>query len=207
MESIRVVLLDADGVVQLPPPDWRASLEAFCGVPGSTEDFLADLFAAEKPCLTGEADFEGALEGVLRRWGSAVPVADALRVWTQINPSSDMLQLVRALRMSGIVVALATNQQAQRADFMTTGLSYAEHFDELLYSCELGCAKPSEAYFTGALERLTVAPGQVLFIDDHEANVLAARACGLKAEVYHLSEGMDRMGEILKAHGVELEGC
>ncbi len=45
---------------------------------------------------------------------------------------------------------------------------------------------------------------QALFIDDHETNVSAARNCGLQAEVYHLSEGLGRMHEILKRHGLSV---
>jgi putative hydrolase of the HAD superfamily len=202
METIRAVLLDADGVVQLPRPTWRASLEALCGDPDRTEEFLGDVFAAEKPCLTGGTDFESALAHVLRKWRSTVSVKVAMRIWTQIEPSADMLALVQSLRGSGVTVALATNQQTHRASFMTGALGYADHFDHLLYSCELGHSKPSAEYFSQALSRVMIDPTQVLFIDDHEANVSAARECGLKAEVFHLSEGVERMHGILQGYGL-----
>lgn len=128
MASIRAVLLDADGVIQLPRPTWRASLQAL----------------------------------YLRKWRSNVPVEDALRTWTQIEPAADILALVRALRCSGVTVSLATNQQAYRANFMTSTLGYAEHFDHLLYSCELGHSKPSAEYFSSALARVMIDPAQVL---------------------------------------------
>lgn len=204
MTNIRAVLLDADGVVQLPQPNWQASLEKLCGDPTRAEDFLADVFAAEKPCLTGNTDFEPALAAVLRKWRSSVPVEDALRVWTQIEPSPDMLDLAGKLRSSGVAVALATNQQAHRAKYMTSTLGYAEHFDYLLYSCQLGHSKPSSEYFSSALARVMIDPQQALFIDDHETNVSAARQCGLEAEVFHLSEGMRRMHEILRGYDLSV---
>ena len=204
MASIRAVLLDADGVVQLPHPAWRTSLEALCGEPDRTDDFLADVFAAEKPCLNGGADFEPALAAVLRKWRSRIAVEDALAIWTRIEPSADILGLVRAIRSSGIAVALATNQQAHRANFMTSALGYEEDFDHLLYSCELGHSKPSPEYFSSALARIMIDPARTLFIDDHEANVSAARDCGLQAEVYHVSEGMGRIHRILRDHGLSV---
>jgi putative hydrolase of the HAD superfamily len=204
MASIQAVLLDADGVVQLPKPNWRESLETLCGDPNQTEHFLAEVFATEKPCLTGGTDFKQALAGVLKRWRSSMPIEDALRVWTQIEPSSEMLALARGLRSSGVAVALATNQQAHRAHFMTNALGYAEHFDHLLYSCELGHSKPSPEYFASALAKIIIDPAQALFIDDHETNVSAARQCGLQAEVYHLSEGVERIREILKGYGLSV---
>ena len=47
--EIKTVLLDADGVVQKASPDWRESVAALCPEPGSREDFLAEVFAAERP--------------------------------------------------------------------------------------------------------------------------------------------------------------
>jgi len=74
MPTIRAVLLDADGVVQLPVSAWRASLGALCGEPSRADEFLTDVFGAERPCLTGALDFEVALGQVLRKWESTVSV-------------------------------------------------------------------------------------------------------------------------------------
>jgi putative hydrolase of the HAD superfamily len=204
MPTIRGVLLDADGVVQLPGPTWRTSLEALCGDPNRIDEFVADVFGAEKHCLTGTADFAPGLGQVLIKWQSRVSVEVALRIWTQIEPAADILALVGSLRASGVTVSLATNQQAHRANFMTNSLSYAAHFDHLLYSCELGHAKPSAAYFASALARVMIDPSKALFIDDHEANVSAARRCGLHAEVFHLSEGVERIRQILRGYGLSV---
>lgn len=198
---VRAVLLDADGVVQLPGAEWRASLESLCGVPARVDDFLAELFAAERPCLTGAADFEVALAEVLSRWQSKVQLADALRTWTLIEPAKDVLATVARLRSAGVVVALATNQQSHRAGFMTNTLGYDAHFDHLLYSCELGYAKPNPAYFSAALAKIGRLPSDVLFIDDHEVNVAAARDAGLQAELFHLSDGLGRIQQILARYG------
>lgn len=200
--SISAVLFDADGVVQAPPANWRASLAALCGNPEQAEDFLNDVFAAEKPCLTGAAEFAPALAAVLEQWRSGTPVADALRIWTHIEPSPEMLNLVGELRDSGTVVALATNQQSHRARFMSNDLDYGAYFDHLLYSCDLGHAKPSPEYFSTALKRVGIDPSEALFLDDHAANVSAARGCGLQAEIYHLAEGMGRIYEILAMYGL-----
>ena len=204
MSTIRAVLLDADGVVQLPGSAWSASLDLLCGDPSRADEFRAEVFAAEKPCLTGAADFESALGQVLRKWQSSVSVDVALRAWTDIEPAANILDLVRSLRSSGVSVSLATNQQAHRAHFMTNSLSYRTHFDHLLYSCELGFSKPSVEYFSSALAKIAKESSEVLFIDDHEANVAAARSCGLHGEVFHLSEGVGRIHEILKGYGLDV---
>lgn len=197
-------MLDADGVVQLPRPAWRSSLEALCPHPDRADAFLADVFAAEVPCLIGTADFEQALLRVLRTWQSTTPIADALRIWTEVDSADEVLHLVAQLRHDGVTVALASNQQAYRAGFMTSALGYAAHFDHLLYSCELGHAKPSPAYFSAALARIMIDPEQVLFIDDHEPHVAAARARGLQAEVFHVTHGIERLHQILSTYGLDV---
>ena len=65
-----VLLLDADGVVQEGDPGFRASLEALCPEPAKVGEFVAGVFAAERPCATGERDFAEALGEVLNRWNS-----------------------------------------------------------------------------------------------------------------------------------------
>jgi putative hydrolase of the HAD superfamily len=204
MPTIRAVLLDADGVVQLPGSAWGGSLGLLCGDPSREDEFRTDVFDAEKPCLTGVADFEAALAQVLRKWQSTVSVEVALRVWSDIEPATDILDLVHSLRSRGMFVSLATNQQAHRANFMTDSLGYRAYFDHLLYSCELGFSKPSVEYFSCALAKIAIEPSEVLFIDDHEANVSAARNCGLHGEVFHLSEGVGPMREILKEYGLDV---
>ncbi len=45
-------------------------------------------------------------------------------------------------------------------------------------------AKPDPAFFQAALAALATPAAQVLFIDDNEPNVLAARGCGVHAELH-----------------------
>ena len=87
---------------------------------------------------------------------------------------------------------------------MTNSLGYRTHFDHLLYSCELRFSKPSVEYFSSALATIAMDPSEVLFINDHEASVSAARSGGLHGEVFHLSEGVGRIHEILEGYGLDV---
>jgi len=201
---IRTVLFDADGVLQQPAPGWRDKVAELCGDPDQTERFVEEVFTVERPCFRGRADFGQALDAVLKRWGSRFSVADALQIWTLIEPDAGILEIVSRLRAGGITVGLATNQQAYRADFMTFRLGYAELFDHLFYSCNIGYAKPSEEYFQAVLDRLAVPAPELLFLDDHEANVHAAGRLGLQAEVFSIEEGATRAMLILERYGLSL---
>ena len=52
-------------------------------------------------------------------------------------------------------------------------------FDDLIFSAEVGLAKPDRRIFDLALDRLRVQPGEAIFIDDMPGNVEAAQAIGM----------------------------
>ncbi|MCZ6618956.1 MAG: HAD-IA family hydrolase [Gammaproteobacteria bacterium] len=185
---IEAVLFDADGVIQEPSPAWRPALARLAG-DACADELLADIFAAEKPCLTGDQDFEPALAEVLKRWNCVVNVEEALGIWTMIQQDHEILRVIGQLRELGIRVALATNQQAQRASFMSNQLGYSKLFDDLFYSCEMGYAKPHPEYFQIMLNRLGLAGEKVLFLDDRQSNVRAAESAGLHARVFMKNRG------------------
>jgi putative hydrolase of the HAD superfamily len=54
-----------------------------------------------------------------------------------------------------------------------------ETFDDLIFSAEVGLAKPDRRIYELALDRLQVQPAEAIFIDDVQANVEAAQAIGL----------------------------
>jgi putative hydrolase of the HAD superfamily len=60
----------------------------------------------------------------------------------------------------------------------------ASVFDVLIFSAEVGLAKPDPAIYRLALDRLGVAPQEAAFVDDLEENVLAANHMGMCGILY-----------------------
>ena len=62
------------------------------------------------------------------------------------------------------------------------------HFDEMcdliIYSHEVGFAKPDRRIFEVTWQRLGVQPTEMLFLDNFEGHVSAARACGIHAILF-----------------------
>ena len=202
--TVRAVLFDADGVVQRTKPGWLDELGRLSGSPDNVENFIQDVFKAEEPCLLGEGDFEQSLSTVLEKWDSPVAVCEAMSIWTMIDPDDAVLSLIRTIRSNGTRVALATNQQRQRADFMLNELGYADEFDHILCSCFIGHAKPAMEYFHKSAETLGLPASEMLFIDDHDRNVESARAAGLQSQRFHLDDGLDALRSILERYGLGL---
>lgn len=208
MAGLCAILFDADGVIQRPAADFRGACGELLGSSDEPlEAFMRELFALEKPALTGKRDFVADLMEVLGRHGAAHRLSDALAIWTAIEVDAAICGAIPALRAQGLQCCLATNQQPYRARHMSETLGYARLFDREFYSHALGLAKPDPAYFHAIVEQLALAPADILFIDDHETNVIAAREAGLLGAVF--PGGPDLTSDaalraILAEHGVTL---
>src|SRR5215471_1486171 len=206
---IEAILFDADGVIQRPTADRQFRWIALAG--GSADDvhrFKHAVFAVERPCHDGVGDFVTSFRNVLAEWNCKGSLDDALRMWTSIEADAPVMDLIAVVRASGVNCHLTTNQEPYRARYMTETLNYRSHFDRLFFSCHLGCSKPDRRYFTSVLSDLGHAPDNLLFIDDVEENVAAARSEGIRAELFEAEPGVQSVNEmrrILNRHGVTLD--
>jgi len=200
------VLFDADGVIQLASDYLRLELvDALGRGPDEREACLDAIFAAEAPALIGAASFEDCLAPTLRQLNAPCDVARVLELWRAIESSGPALSLVARLRRRGVWCAVASNQERNRARHMSETLGYARLFDREFYSCDLGCTKPSAAFFEAVVRGGGLDPARTLFIDDRLDNVEAARSCGLVAEHFMLwqaPDGAATLERLLAAHGL-----
>ncbi len=129
------------------------------------------------------AEFEQILAAQLFRVDGGTVVAEGLlqRMFAASTRISAMYDMIRALRGTGFRTALLSNSwgcdEYPRADF--PGL-----FDIVVISGECGMRKPEEEIFLHTTAALGLEPRQCVFIDDLEANVAAAEACGMTG-VHH----------------------
>jgi putative hydrolase of the HAD superfamily len=210
---IRAVLFDADGVLQhgnggaLPLRIERA----FGFVPQPLDPFVDDVLEAERPALAGRGELLDRLEPVVQKWGAPGKArALAEQWWYCIEPDADVFALIAQLRRQGLLCALATNQQQLRADYMRSKLGYDAHFDLSFYSCELGSVKPEPRYFEKIVAALSLRAEELLFIDDLEPNVMAARGVGLQAAQFvnpRTPDAADQLRALLAGFGVHVPGA
>lgn len=206
---IEAVLFDADGVIQRPSAGWRDRLVPLLP-PGDddVEGFLGKIFDAERPALADGSDVAPAFEALLRRRGSTADPAGILSMLNDIIVHSEILGVVDRLRESGIRCYLASNQQRHRATYMSETLGFRQRFDREFYSCFVGYAKPSRAYFERVLAVIQVPPDRVLFLDDQEENVAGARRLGIHASVFMLHCSADNLRaliELLRSYGLPFD--
>jgi putative hydrolase of the HAD superfamily len=201
---IEVLLIDADGVIQYAPEDWSDAFTRCLGRddPVLARRFTADIYAAETACLSRVGGFSDALHEVLSAWNCMAQKPLVLQAMLSIRKHDEVLELIAAVRASGTRCYVASNQQTQRAEFMSTSLGYASMFDGELYSCNLGAAKPSERYFELALKAVGAHARSTLFIDDRPENVSGARRAGLASFVYDGRSGAAVLKSRLRDFGI-----
>lgn len=97
------------------------------------------------------------------------------------EPREFVVELVRDLRGAGVRTGIITNNIREFGEAWRAMIPVDELFDDIVDSCEVGVRKPDPAIYRLACERLGVAPERALFIDDHQGNVVGARAIGMGA--------------------------
>lgn len=184
MTNIKAICFDADGVVISPQMQFAKNLADQHAIsPAMTRHFFHGIFSE---CLIGKAELSAVLPDYLQEWKWRGTVDAFMAAWLHYDDGVDtrLLDRIQELRQAGLRCCLATNQERNRAEYMKSKMGFQDHFDHLFFSCEVGCQKPDPAYFAHIENVLKLEKQAILFWDDAEANVKAAREMGWHAERY-----------------------
>ncbi|TDD05822.1 HAD family phosphatase [Nonomuraea deserti] len=137
--------------------------------------------ALERGELDGPA-FERDLAARLLTLDGVPPVAEGLldRMFAGFERVEAMYDVLRDVRKNGVKTCLLSNSWANtyaRDD-------WDDLFDAVVISGEVGMRKPEPRIFHHALGQIGLPGEECVFIDDIEANILAARALGI-AGIHH----------------------
>ena len=197
---IRAVLWDADGVLQRNLTPWEDRVAAVIGAE-RVPAFAEELWAVSAKALVGEVDFARHIDLVLERQQLLNLRDDLLATWRDLEAVRQAHDVVARVRRR-VPCYLASNQDSHRSRVMREHLRYDDLLDGYFFSCEVGAAKPDEAFFEHVVGTLGVPAGELLFVDDLAANVAAARVCGLRAEQWHHDDGIEALDALLADHGL-----
>jgi putative hydrolase of the HAD superfamily len=198
---LRGVIMDWGGVLTSPIPE---AMRSWLDADGIDQDSYT---AVIRPWLRGAytpdgesnpvhalergectpAEFEQLLASrIVRLDGGPVPAEGLLaRMFAAALPSGAMHDLLRQLRAAGVRTGLLSNSWGAG--------DYPRHlfpvlFDAVVISAEVGMRKPEERIFRHAASMIGLQPEECVFIDDIEANVVAAEALGMTG-VLHAEPG------------------
>ena len=200
--ALRAVVFDY-GIVLTGAPD-EAAHAALLRITGLPEERFQPLYWADRPAydegkLTGIAFWQKFLRVAglpanqemveeLNRWDA--------RLWTIQDPVMVAWQL--ALKQHGLLTAICSNMGDSVLASVESAFDWIHRFDVLVWSYQLGIAKPDAAIYRHTLAELGTRPEETLFIDDKRENVEAAQALGIQAiqfsSVEHLRQELIAAG-------------
>lgn len=192
--SIRTILWDADGVLIQGEP-FFVQYEKDFGVGYSA---FEPFFESEEYALTrvGQASIVEAVKPWLSEWKWTGTAEEFCVYWAEKedHPANEMLSIIEQLReQHGIRSLLASNQNAHRTAYLREQMNFDELLNSVYTSAELGVKKPNTQFYISILqsefEKGFENPlDQVLYFDDKEVNVLAARAIGMHAYLFKTNQ-------------------
>ena len=98
-----------------------------------------------------------------------------------IQPMPASVALLERARAAGHRLTLLSNMPVPYADHLEAAHTCFGWFEAGVFSGRVGLMKPERAMFDHARDSMALDLDQSLFIDDHPANIAAARALGWQA--------------------------
>jgi putative hydrolase of the HAD superfamily len=194
--SLRAVIFDY-GMVLTGKPDADAH-DAMVRITGLTPElfeqfYWADRHAYDEGKLTGVTFWQKfARDAELQLSQNALDDLNALdaRMWTTHDPR--MVAWQATLRKCGLRTAILSNMGDAVLANIERSFAWIRNFDVLVWSYQLGIAKPDPAIYRHALQQLRTAPEETLLIDDKQENIDAAMALGMRGIVFTNPEALSR---------------
>jgi putative hydrolase of the HAD superfamily len=112
--------------------------------------------------------------------------------------SEECLSIIKKLKESGYRIYMLSNFSNDMYKlFIENNDSLSSLFDGLVFSFQLGLAKPDIKFYQALLNQYKLIAEESIFIDDSEANVTAAVSLNIRGIVYKpgtLSEALKNLG-------------
>lgn len=175
------LVLDIGGVLEhTPATGWEEAWERRLGLaPDGLLDRLGSLL---EPGELGLASEDQIVDQVATALDLDRTASDALwdDLWSEYlgTLNSRLLNYVSRLRPT-LKVGLLSNSFVGAREREEAAYAFSRHVDVIVYSHEHGLKKPDPAFYVLACERLAVEPTDVVFVDDHQICVDAARDLGM----------------------------
>jgi putative hydrolase of the HAD superfamily len=182
------IVFDFAGVVfeWQPPQLLRQTLPRHAVDDASAQALVAALFQGFTPDSDwaafdlGHIDAAALAARIAQRTGLAEAevraVVDAIPL--HLVPVAGTVALVRRLKQAGHRLFYLSNMPAPYADYLESSHDFIGLFEAGVFSGRVNLMKPQPEIFELAAQRFGIAPTDLLFIDDVEHNVAAARALG-----------------------------
>ncbi len=168
------------------------------------EDIFRDLFDMENGTINryeeGLSSSEEFFLEVRKRYGLALEFEEFGEIWNNIfwdNP--EVNEIIMYLKAKGYPIFLLSNTNELHFSYVLDRYPIVHVFDEWILSFEVGAKKPHKRMYDAIFEKTDVEREKVLYIDDIDAYVSAARSYGIQGLVY---KSPDDLWKVLRQHNI-----
>jgi putative hydrolase of the HAD superfamily len=187
--TLRAIILDIGGVLEITPdPQMRGLIEKW-----GERLHLQHGELAERIESLGESGALGTCsEG---EWLRNLRAAAGMNqtqcddfmsdFWEEYlgKPNVELTEYIATLRPH-YKIALLSNSFLGAREREQERYGFQDMTDLIIYSHEVGLAKPDKRIYQLTCDRLGLPPHDTLFLDDHQPNITAAREFGMKAILF-----------------------
>ena len=185
----KVVLLDVDGVLIIPP---KLFSQQYCEKFGKNEALLENFYSTKefKDSSLGKFDLKEAIRMHNDLWQWDGEPEEVLDMWfnAEREPNTELLETMQLLRNQGVPIYLASQQEKYRASYLRD-VVFANKVDGTFFTCDIKFGKNDDSYWEAVLHELTnmhpdITPGEMIYFDDRASLVEKANEFGISAFLY-----------------------
>lgn len=134
----------------------------------------------------------------------AVPAAtirsELAHARASLTTNHRLVETIRSMKdAQGLALYAMSNIAREDIDYLrVNGRDGLAIFNDIFPSGAVGFRKPDERFYRHVLEQIGLAPDSVVFVDDSEENVCAARHLGMKGLIFRSTEDFyDQLSKVL----------
>ena len=120
----------------------------------------------------------------------------------------EFLETIAAARASEVRLAVLSNELDlfYGAEFREK-LSFLDHFEVIVDATYTGILKPDPRAYRVLLDKLDLAPGDCVFVDDQDRNITGAEKVGLRTVAFDVTRPAESYARVHAAAGLEQAGA
>ena len=184
---IKAVIFDLNGVFILSPKLSDRFEKDFGISPDVFLPALSDIM--EKVRAPGAGPAFSYWRPYLALWGVHFSEEEFWKYWFEAEtPSHDMIALAKELKQKGLKVVTLSNNFKERAEFYGHYPWMSGLMDKTYFSWETGFVKPNVDAWKRVLSDFSLIASEVLYFDDQEKNLEAARSVGIESYMFTTPE-------------------
>lgn len=184
---LRAVVFDIGGVLELTPPTGHVERwERAHGLPpGELDRRLGDVFRGGS---LGSITLDDVHAALMQRLGASAADVDGFMagVWEEYlgTLNAELAEYFAGLRPRGYRTGILSNSFVGAREREEAKYGFQAMTDVIVYSHEIGVAKPDPEAYLEVCRRLDVAPQEAVFLDDRDVAVAAAADVGMAAVLF-----------------------